>query len=95
MFAARPAIVALGVAIASLAVNVTVTASPTFARVGVALFDAMATEVSVGAVWSKFTADVSVGAVTAVPVLPVTSVNESENATAPAVSPAAIVMVAV
>ena len=93
--AARPAIVAVGVAIASLAVKATVTVSPVFARVGAVLFDAMATAVRVGAVWSKVTPEVFVVAATVVPVLPVTSVNVSENVTAPSVSPAPIVTVAV
>ena len=43
---------AVGAAIASLAVKVTVTVSPTFARVGDGLFDARETTVSAGAVWS-------------------------------------------
>ena len=93
--AARPAIVAVGVAIASLAVKATVTVSPVFARVGAVLFDARATAVRVGAVWSKVTAEAFVVAVTAVPALPVRSVNERAKATEPAVSPAAIVIVAV
>ena len=50
---------------------------------------------ALGAVGSKVTAEAFVVAVTAVPGLPVTSVNVSENATAPAVSPAPIVTVAV
>ena len=48
-----------------------------------------------GAVWSKVTAEAFVVAVTAVPVLPVTSVNVSEKVTAPSVSPAPIATVAV
>ena len=93
--AVRPAIVAVGVAMASLAVNVTVTVSPTFAHSGSALFDAMATAVRVGAVWSKVTPEAFVGAVTAVPALPARSVNASAKATAPSVSPAASTTAAV
>ena len=93
--AVRPAIVAAGVPIGSLAVKVTVTVSPGFASAGAALFDAMVTAVSVGSVSSKVTAELSVVAVTAVPAAPVTAVNARENATAPSVSPAASAAVAV
>ena len=46
--ALRPAMVAVGSAMASLAVKVTVTVLPGFAHTGFGLFDAMATDVSVG-----------------------------------------------
>src|SRR3989338_2418973 len=48
MLAVCPRIVALGVSIASLAVNVIVTVLPTVARVDVELLEAIATDVSVG-----------------------------------------------
>src|SRR3989344_1594773 len=48
MLAACPRIVALGVSIASLEVNVIVTVLPTVARVDVELLDAIATDVRVG-----------------------------------------------
>src|SRR5690349_11467540 len=75
----------------SLAVNVTVTTSPTFARVGSGLLEAIVMEDSVGARMSpaKKTNEPSVVVVT--DALPKTI----EKAIAPAVSFAAIVVVAV
>ena len=87
--AVRPAIVAVGVPITSPAVKVTVTASPGFASAGAALFDAMVTAVSVGAVSSKVTAELLVVAVTVAPFTPLWPVNSMENATGPSGSPKA------
>ncbi len=71
--AARPAIVALGAAIGSLAVSVSVTTSPTFAHAARALFDAIVTDENVGADLSKVTAEESVVEVTAVALFPARS----------------------
>ena len=80
--------VTTGVLIASLAVSVRVTTSPSFATDVMALFVTMLTELSVGAVVSKLAVilvefDV---AVTAVPALPTVSVKAILKVTAPDVS---------
>ena len=71
--ATRPAIVAVGGTITSLAVKVTVTVSPTLARVGVALFEAIATALSVGACVSIVTGKSAEAAL----VLPARSIAEA------------------
>ena len=75
--------VTVGVDIASLAVNVRVTTSPSFATEVIALFEAMLTELSVGAVPSY----VQLNCVAAVLLFPAASVNVLE-ATSTVVAPA-------
>jgi hypothetical protein len=80
--------VTVGVDIASLAVRVRVTTSPSFATEVMALFVAMLTELRVGAVVSKLAVTLveSDVAVTAVPEFPTVSVKAILKVTAPEVS---------
>ena len=76
--------VTTGVTIVSFAVNVSVMSSFAFARVVVALFDAMLTPDNVGIVSSNVTLPVPL--VTAVPAFPAESLNAMLYATLPSVS---------
>ena len=85
---ASPSIVHTRPVTVSLAVIVSVITSFVFALVLSALLDAIAI-VRVGCVLSTVTLELSVTVVTAVPALPVGSLNAIENATAPSVSASA------
>jgi hypothetical protein len=78
--------VTTGVAIVSLAVNVSVTTFDAFARVVVELLDAIPTLLNVGAVLSNVTLPVPL--VTAVPAFPAESLNAILYVTDPSVSEA-------
>jgi len=79
----------------SLTVNVRVTMSPVYARVDVALFEAMVAVGMVGAVRSKVTFEPLVTAVLCAAALPALSLTLMVNGTTPSVSPASMVRVAV